>query len=107
MAETEPKTIIQRTVILNDGTEYDGVAYANAEKDTVFVSLDGKYSMTELFPVFMDPDKTADIRATIYNHNSHSMMSDETFIGYTRMAGIRMDGAAVSITMKKPVAVDE
>lgn len=107
MEETDPKTIIQRTVILNDKTEYDGVAYSNAEKDTVFVSLDGKYSMTELFPVFMDPDKAAAIRATIYNHNSHSMMSDETFTGYTRMAGIRMDGTAVSITMKKPVSVDE
>lgn len=107
MEETDPKTIIQRTVILNDKTEYDGVAYSNAEKDTVFVSLDGKYSMAELFSVFMDPDKTVVIRATIYNHNSHSMMSDETFTGYTRMAGIRMDGTAVSITMKKPVSVDE
>lgn len=107
MEETDPKTIIQRTVILNDKTEYDGVAYSNAEKDTVFVSLDGKYSMTELFPVFMDPDKTAAIRATIYNHNSHSMMSDETFTGYTRMAGIRTEGTAVSITLKKPVSVDE
>lgn len=105
MEETNPKTIIQRTVILNDKTEYDGVAYANAEKDTVFISLDGKYSMTELFPVFMDPDKTATIRATIYNHNSHSVMSDETFTGYTRMAGIRTEGTAISITMKKQ-AVD-
>lgn len=107
MEEMDPKTIIQRTVILNDKTEYDGVAYSNAEKDTVFVSLDGKYSMTELFPVFTNPENTSVIRATIYNHNSHSMMSDETFTGYTRMAGIRMDGAAVSITMKKPIAVDE
>lgn len=99
----DPKAIFQKKITLKDGTELEGSAYVSSDLATLYIRLDEKYSMSEMFPIFMDAEKTSLIRSTIYSENSHSIISDETFSGYTWMYGIRMDGNQVSISMKKPL----
>ena len=101
--KVNPKTIFQKELTLNDGSKFEGSAYVSSDRATLYVRLDEKYSMTEMFPVFMDSNKTSVIRSTIYSENSHSVILDETFSGYTEMYGIRMDGNQVSVSLKRPI----
>lgn len=101
----DPKEIIERNVTLNDGTKLEGTAYTDPEQDVLFVNLVSMDMMTA-FPLFQDSEKTKKIHATIWDNNSHSMMVDNTFEGYTRMTQIQSSGVSggVNVQLKHPLA---
>lgn len=99
----DPTSLIQRTVRMNDESEYKGSAYTNSEKDLLIVNLED-IDMVTAFPIFTDSEKTKKIRSVVFNHNSHRAISDNTYEGYTRFTQIRADGTnGVSVHMKKPL----
>lgn len=105
MEETiDPNKIFRQILYLNDESELAGSAYSSSDLTTLHVRLDEQYSMIDMFPIFTDPDKISTIRSVMYSANSHSIISDETYRGYTQMVGIRMDGKQVSVSLRKPLS---
>lgn len=102
-ARVDPTLLIRRTVTLNDGSEYDGSAYTNSERDLLIVNIDN-LDMAAAFPIFMDPDKTKKIRSVVFNNNAHRAISDNTYEGYTRFTLIQRYGDdGISVHLRRPL----
>lgn len=99
----DPASLIQRTVRLNDESEYEGSAYTNSEKDLLIVNLED-IDMVTAFPIFTDSEKTKNIRSVVFNHNSHRAILDNTYEGYTRFVLIKANGTnGIAVHLKRPL----
>lgn len=99
----DPTSMIQRTVRLNDESEYEGSAYTNSEKDLLIVNLED-IDMVTAFPIFTDSEKTKKIRSVVFNHNSHRAISDNTYEGYTWFVQIKVSGEnGIAVHLRRPL----
>lgn len=80
--EYEPKPF-EKTLILADGTVLEGSGAAIDSKRKLWLWTKRKYSMAEIFALFSDPEKTANIRV------DYSEISSETFEGYTHLSSVQ------------------
>ena len=80
--EYEPRPF-EKTLTLADGTKLAGSGAAIDSKRKLWLWVDRKYPMAEIFALFSDSEKTAVIRA------DYSEISGETFEGFTHLSSVQ------------------
>lgn len=101
--ETNDRAIdmaFDRKIILSDESEWNGSAGEESDTPSLWIWLDEGYTMTEVFPVFSNPENTLVIKTMIESHLSHDVI-ENTYEGYTYLTSIGVSGPKIKIQLRK------
>lgn len=101
------KKLLIRQLILNDGTEYEGVAALTPDQDSLIVTVDDPGLFAECFTVFNDHNKTSVITSTVHNVIISGADTTDTYTDYTRLVDIGIANGNVRMILKKKVTSND
>lgn len=92
---------VSRTIILADGSNWDGTVNVTTDRYTMFVNLDKGPTMAEAFMAFNDPSKTDKIKTMLKIPTAH-YEKEEEYLGYTNLMDINIRGEEITIQLQIP-----